>query len=284
MARRSVAQRRTRPGSSPRRRRRAPAGGARRYSLSYLLEHQPKTLRKHELYPLMLDHLRASDALQRLRVSRRCYSLLHNARIAPENLHHFYRTYRLPADPFFPLFFRIKRDYLAERERRREARHRSILESVRALPPEVLAFIKYLGRLEQRCHGRGAYPLWQEHLFPKSKKQAKAYSRYGFDQWLSVFRGHLDLLASRYPGLGPRFAEKITACWVLGLLPQPGGARDGAPGRWPNRPAETGVRWPAPPEVTAAYRRLSMQHHPDRGGDATVFVELKAARDVLESR
>jgi curved DNA-binding protein CbpA len=36
--------------------------------------------------------------------------------------------------------------------------------------------------------------------------------------------------------------------------------------------------------VTAAYRRLSMQHHPDRGGDATVFVELKAARDVLESR
>jgi hypothetical protein len=249
----------------PRRRRRTPGRALRRYSLRYLLESQPKTLRRHELYSLMLDHFRASEALQRLRVSRRCYSLLHNARIAPENLHHFYRTYRLPAEPFFSLFLRIKRDYLAERERVREARHRYILESVRALPPEVLAFIKYLGRLEERYHGRRAHPLWQEHLFPKTKKQANAYRRYGFDEWLSVFRGHLDRLASRYPGLGPRYAEKLTACWVLGVLPQP----------------DSGGRWPSPSEVTAAYRRLSMQHHPDRGGDAAVFVELKRARDVL---
>jgi curved DNA-binding protein CbpA len=34
----------------------------------------------------------------------------------------------------------------------------------------------------------------------------------------------------------------------------------------------------------AHYRRQSMRHHPDRGGDARMFVELQRARDVLAGR
>ena len=37
-------------------------------------------------------------------------------------------------------------------------------------------------------------------------------------------------------------------------------------------------------EVKRAYRRLVMEHHPDRGGDAEVFKVIQAAYEILESR
>lgn len=38
---------------------------------------------------------------------------------------------------------------------------------------------------------------------------------------------------------------------------------------------------PAPDEIEAAYRRLALEHHPDRGGDPARFAEVTAARDRL---
>lgn len=213
----------------------------------------------------MLDHYRNSSALQGLRVSRRCYSLLQHARISPGNLHHFYRTYRLPADPFFPLFFEIKRAYLQERERVQETRRRYILETMRALPEPVLGFIRYLGRLEQHYSGGARYPVWRANLFPSTKKQADAYRRYDQHQWLDTFRAHLGLLGARYRGFNTQISARLIACFVLEI------PLDGPP---PRRPTHA--------EVTAHYRRLSMRHHPDRGGDPRLFVELQRARDVLE--
>jgi DnaJ-class molecular chaperone len=35
-------------------------------------------------------------------------------------------------------------------------------------------------------------------------------------------------------------------------------------------------------EITAAYRRLAMQHHPDRGGDAEIFQRVRAAYKALQ--
>ncbi len=215
----------------------------------------------------MLEHYRNSSALQGLRFSRRCYSLLQHARIAPQNLYHFYRTYRLPADPFFPLFFEIKRAYLQERERVQERRRRYILETMRALPEPVLEFIKYLGRLEQHYSGGARYPVWRTNLFPSTKKQADAYRRYDHHQWLRTFRAHLELLSGRYRGLNAQIGARLIACHVLEI------PLDGPP---PRRPTQA--------EVTAHYRRQSMRHHPDRGGDPRMFVELQRARDVLAGR
>lgn len=261
-----------------RRRRRRRSSHARTYSIGRLLDQQPKSIEKHPHYGLLLAHYHSSDTLRRVRFSRRCYSLLHHARIAPENLHHFYRTYRLPAHPFFPLFFEIKRAYLAEREHRREARRQYILESMRALPPPVLEFIRYLGRLEQ-VHARGRSPLWQRHLFPASKKAADAYHGRTTGDWLSAFRAHLNRMAARYRAPGEAARETLLACFVLELIP----ALPAADSRRPGAGA-AGIRRPAPAEITAAYRRLCKRHHPDHGGDATAFVELARARDVLLDR
>ncbi|MFP4231221.1 MAG: hypothetical protein ACLFRR_05165 [Spirochaetaceae bacterium] len=246
------------------RRRRRGAGGTRRYSIGYLLSRQPVTVTRHPSYPALLAHFNNASRLQTLRFPRRCYSLLHNARVAPENLHHFYRTYRLPAHPFFPLFFQVKRDYLRERERKREERHRFILESMRTLPPPILAFVKYLGRLEQHYAGGARCPIWQKYLFPGTKKQVRSYLSYGELQWLETFRVHLGRLEREYRAFNHRLVERALACFVLGIPP------GGPP---PRRPPAA--------EVSSAYRRQSMRFHPDRGGDGRLFVELEWARQAL---
>lgn len=212
----------------------------------------------------MMTHYHASERLQRIRISRRCYTLLNHARIQPHNLHHFYRTYRLPENPFFPLFFTIKRSYLADRLRIKEERRRYILAAMRALPPPILTTIKYLGYLERYYNAAGRSPVWQDHLFPTSKKRADAYSRYATTDWLTLFREHLSLLEHRYRTLNEVVTERVFACIVLELTPEliP-----------PSRPPRT--------RISRNYRRLSMLHHPDRGGDSAMFIAIKQARDLL---
>lgn len=212
----------------------------------------------------MMAHFRLSPVLKRLRVTRRCYSLLNNARIAPENLHTFYRTYRLPADPFFPLYFAVKRGYLAERARKRDERARYILEQVRSLPPPILAEVRYLGNLERHYNAAGRYPIWQRCLYPSSKKRARELASCSREGWRELFRNHLHALVRRYKQLTAAEAERIEALFVLDLFP----------GRTP-------PSMPSRSDVNRSYRRLSMLYHPDRGGEAAAFRELKWARDLL---
>lgn len=217
-----------------------------------------------------MRYYQASETLQALRFSRRCYSLLHHARIAPENLQHFHRSYRVPKSPFFPLFLAIKRDYLETQARRQEERRQYILSGMRALPPPILRFVKYLGYMEEHYNRGARHPLWQEHLFPGSKKRLREYQRYSELEWLRGFRGHLSRLSERYPGLHREFGERILACYLLDCIPA-------------ELPPRLPPVWPDPATVQAQYRRLSKRHHPDRGGDGALFVELKRARDLLLS-
>ncbi len=237
----------------------------RRYTLAYLLSRQPKTLAKHRDYPQLKAFLEQDTALQRFRMSRRCYSLLHNARIKEHNLHHFFRTYRAPRHPFFALFLLIKNDYAAERERVRYERYRYILERMRALPEPVVEFIRYLGHLENFYSPSDEHPLWQKHLFPSTKKQVHAFEHYSELDWLETFRVHLKRLEERYRNF--TLAEELLACYVLNCVP-----------------ATHPLQLPQAQRVKRAYRTLSLRRHPDHGGDARIFVELKRAYELLNSR
>lgn len=239
------------------------------YSIAYLLSKQPKSLSRHHLYSQMLSHYRTSPRLQQLRMTRRCYSLLQHAVIKPEYLQNFYRTYRLPKDPFFPIFLRIKRDYMADRERKRRQKIEYIGTKMRELPPQPLTFIKYLAAFEEQYNGAGAFPVWTRHMFPRTKKRVREYAAFSQAEWIAHFEAHMQRLQQRYRRLDAHSAERVIAAYVLDCLPQNGNA---AAGRLD------------PQLAIRNYRRLSKLHHPDLGGDGNLFLQLQRAREVLSER
>lgn len=236
-------------------------------SLRALIERQPKTFARREEYGVLITLLRNSARLQALRVSPRCWSLLNTATIDPDNLYHFYRTYSLPEHPFFPLFLRLKREYFAERERVKAERRVAIRRIVQTCPDHALVFLRYLGHLEDHLNAADEHPLWQTRLYPSSRKAARSAVKRSTLDWICVYREHLNALASHYRGFSEREARVLLSAFVLGCGPY----------EIPPRP-------PDARSVARAYRRESLRHHPDRGGDAAVFIELKNARDILKSK
>lgn len=238
----------------------------RRYSLEYLLAKQPKTLRKHPYFKVMMDYYRLSSRLQELRISRRCYSLLNRATVDPQNLKYFYRTYRLPRDPFFPLFFLIKRDYQRKQHQRREERETYIAAKVRSLPEGVLHYVKFLAAYEQQLHRRNQYPVWTSTLFPKTKKRADEYTNYSILEWIVLFTEYFRRIEERYPAHTALLSDRLLACFILECLPE-----------------QTPPFLPPLSRVNSNYRRLSKIYHPDRGGNPEFFLQLEWAREVLRS-
>ena len=236
------------------------------YTIPYLLSKQPKSLKNHSQYPALLHYYHLSPRLKTVRFNRRCYSLLQHAKITPENLKYFYRTYRLPKDPFFPLYFTIKKDYLKQKARRKQEKIQYIAATMRALPESVVEFMKFLAAYEQELNYSNRLPVWNDELFPKTKKRVHQYRTYNYKEWIIFFRRYLEVLGRRYRTQNSATAEKLLACFVLECLPKP--------------PPDTAVV-PEPAAILKQYRRLSKLHHPDQGGDAERFVHIKWARDVL---
>ena len=241
------------------------------YTLGYLIAKQPKGLAKLGTYRALRDHYLSSPALRSARIPSRAYRLLNEARLQPEHLANFYRTYRLPQNPFFPLFLAAKSEYLAIQVKRAEARRRWIRETMRSLPDRELEMVRYLGRLECAVNAAGRSPVWQERLYPGTKKRAREYQDSSPVEWLSVFRSHTDALTIRYPVLRRGFADRILALYLLDLSPRT--SRSALPPFPPALPPEATIR--------SAYRSLSMRYHPDQGGDPARFIHVKWARDTL---
>src|SRR6056297_870337 len=216
------------------------------YTIAYLLSKQPKTLQKNSHYPEMLFYYQSSRKLQKLRVNRRCYGILQRATIKPQNLVNLYRTYRLPKDPFFPLFLRIKKDYRELQERRRNGK------------------MKYIAVFEQRNNPAGGFPLWTPRLFPVTKKLVHRYCAFSREEWITFFDEFLDLLRNRYEGIDEIVTARLLASFVLGFS-----LREGP------------FVLPTEGEIKKRYRRMSKIHHPDRGGDPRYFIRLQWARETL---
>ena len=211
-----------------------------------------------------MNHLVSSQALLRLRIPSPAFRILDRAVIEPENLNNFYRTYRIPKDPFFPLFLSIKREYLADRAKKQEEREAYILEKMKSLPAEQIRFIRFLAEWEQEMNRQMDYPYWMEHLYPPTKKRVNQYEKFTLLEWDTFLENYLDGLLRHYRLKNEVLAPRILACHLLGLIP-----------------VLDPLRFPNQKEVLRSYRGLSLVYHPDRGGEVEVFIRLKEAREVL---
>ena len=238
--------------------------GMKKYTLAYLLSKQPKTLRKDPRYQLLTEYFVSSSRLSGIRISSRCYKLLNRASVDPENLKYFYRTYRLPEHPFFPLFFAVKRNYLNEQRRRKAQRENDILSRMRSLPADINRFIRLLAEWEKSVNPVKDYPFWSRELYPRSKKKAEEYISYSRMDWILCFENYLRRFRKYYRNVTEPFTEKLLACFVLELIPR------GYPFRFPD--IDT---------VKKQYRILSKKYHPDTGGSDPYFIRLNTAKSCF---
>ena len=245
-------------------RRRRPVG-KKIYTIDYLLNKQPKSLAKDSNYLTMINYLKSSSNLRGIKFNKRCYSLLNNAVIKPEHLINFYKTYRLPKHPFFPLFFMIKRDYLKSRELKKKEKLDYIDHRMEELPKNVLRYLQFVMKMESGYNRSGLHPLYTEVITPKTKKQVDMFSSYSHGDWLKFFKSYLGMLLSRYQRSSSEKIDSLSACFILDCIP--------------DYPSEL----PSVSIIKNNYRRMSKMYHPDTGGDATLFLEIKWARDVLLS-
>ena len=248
--------------SNPRMSRRRPIGKT-VYTINLLLTKQPKALTRDKTYDLMISYFRSSPVLQSVKFNKRCYSLLNEAVIKPEHLNNFYRTYRLPRTPFFPLFFMIKRNYLLNRELKKREKQEYIIDRMNNLPPYVVKFLKLVKDLEQEYNRANKSPVFKSHIMAKTKKKADAYYRYNHGDWILFFNNYFELLLKEYERLLLVKIEQLSACLILMCIP------------------EHFFEFPNESLVKKHYRSFSKKYHPDTGGDSLMFLEIKKARDFL---
>jgi hypothetical protein len=239
--------------------------GRKIYSLSLLLDKQPKTLQKGEHYSLLISYVNNTPELYYLRFNKRCYSLLHNGIIKPEHLVNFYRTYRLPKHPFFPLFLMVKRDFYRGQEEKKREKKEYIDRAFKQLPSHIRAFFKRISELEVLYHSSGKTPLYNLSLYPKTKKKADLYSHYSHEEWIECFEIYLVKLRERYDRIPRERTDRLLACFILLSIPV------------------TLSLFPDKSLLKQSYRNLSKKYHPDSGGDPKVFIKIKWASDVLLS-
>jgi len=233
------------------------------FTLASLLDTQPAGLIKDPRYRLLWDHFMASEKLQKLRISRRCYTLLNQARVKPQNLPVFYRTYRLPRDSFFPLFLAVKSKWLTDRQIWKEKRNQTIGIALKDLPGRRKEEMKILADLEKNLHPGKQTPVWNRSILPRTIKRTREMADYSELDWQNLYSLFLSRLADRYRYFSSEKALKCEAMLILGFNPE-----------------EMGHELPEK-SVNEQFRNLSKKYHPDRGGNAEVFRRLKTARDFL---
>jgi len=211
----------------------------------------------------MISYLGSEPRLLQIRFNKRCYSLLHNAVIKPEHLEDFYRTYRLPKNPFFPLFFSIKREYLKGREEKRAVREEYIRQGLRRLPPYVKMVFTLSSRMEKELTGRDSCPVYRRSFLPSTKKRTDEYLKFSHGDWMDFFDSYLEKMAGVYDHLPLKRIEYLNAAMGLGWEP------------------DDAFRPPSREVVNRLYREHSKTYHPDRGGNSRHFIRVKWAKDFF---
>ena len=228
-----------------------------------LLDKQPKSLSRQKHYQLMVSYLQNAPQLTGIRFNRRCYSLLNDAVIIPEHLENFYRTYRLPRNPFYPLFFMIKRNYLMERENKKLERKKYIEKKMNCIPSQLQRYFVLIIQFEQKYNRAGDHPVFKVNLSVKTKKKADMFAKYDHADWIYFFGIYTACLLKQYERLPLKNLDRIYAFLILNCIP------------------ESFSEVPKIAKINNRYRNFSKIYHPDAGGDQELFIKIKWARDVL---
>ena len=241
-----------------------------RYSIAYLLKRQTAGFKKHPRYPELIYRFSVSPVIKRLRITSRCYRILNNAMIPEKNLPSFYRTYRLPKDPFFSIFIAIKSEVLEKKRSRKKAKEDWIKNEMKNVPDYLRTSMGELREFEMKLNRAGKCPEWEKTFIPATKKRVCEMKRGDIDDWTEVFDAFLERIKDRYGRSIPTRVNGVSGGKILLSLIVLG---------FPFSIA--GMNIPAKNTINERYRRLSKKFHPDLGGDERHFVVLKQARDIL---
>lgn len=238
------------------------AARGKRRGLAELLYRQPAALKKTPRFAELVALLNGSAALRKLSLEPRAWRLLAEPRLKPENLPHFYKTYRLPPHEFFPGFLELKWAQLEAAAARRSERAAFIETCMRSLAPETLAMLEWLKAVEARAHSKT--PLWAEAFEPRTKKRARELAAMDARAWHALIAMRLARLSAHYPALALPPDGLVLDYWALGCLPDP-----------------RALKPPDAARLRKAWREASKRCHPDAGGDPARFRYIDEARRRL---
>jgi hypothetical protein len=231
----------------------------RNYSLLNLLSKQPGLIKKNNDYRNLANIYNASESLKKIRFTRKCYTLLNNCKILPGHLDDFYKTYRFPKNPFFPLFLKTKKEYLDKKKSDKKKRDEYIFKRMKSLPDDIKIYLGYLAKFERSINVRKRYPEWSITIYPGTRKKIDKLFKSSRIQWAMIFFAFIEKLGKRYNNVNLRYGNKIAALFVF----------------------ELPIRKHTEEEIKARYRMLSKKYHPDAGGSGDHFNLLQKARDIL---
>ncbi len=235
-----------------------------RKSLVWLLSRQEKTLQKDPRFIKLKEYLKDDRRLRSVKLGTREYRLLNRGTIRPEHVTNFVQTYRMPASPFFLLYFQLKQDYEQKKLTRKQEKKDFILKKLQELPWKIRQYLSALAVIEQHINHAGKNPVWNRVIVPSTKKASMEYGKYSLSDWKLLTQRFGGQLGIRYPGIPKDNWEKMFCAFLLGYPPKPG------------------LKLPASPEeIQRRYRKMSLQYHPDTGGNEKIFRMLKEARDTL---
>jgi len=231
----------------------------RKYTISYLLSRQPKSIKKNPYYSALINYYNSSPELKKAAFNRICFRVLNRAKVLPKNLNTFYKIYNLPKNPFFPLFFKIKSDYLYSRLDYKKRRENYIINKWNNLRYNILCFLKKLKNIEKSYNIEGRCPFWDKHMFPDTKKKVNQYYSFTLIDWADYFQNYLNRLTLYYKISGKKNGKRIIACFLLDVPEN-----------------NISIQF-----INKQYYKLSKMYHPDKGGKPKEFRVIKRARDFL---
>jgi hypothetical protein len=230
-----------------------------KYNLTMLLSKQPNVIKKNEHFKLLISYYNSSENLKNLMISKKCYSILNKSRVMPEKIDLFYKSCGVPRNSFFPLFLKIKKEYLVKKASFKKADRDYKLNKMKELPGYLQNYLKNFARLEKNINKKKSYPVWYKIIFPKSKKAAALLAGLKKGDWVKMFIKYRDEIKKKYDNCNAELYGEIIDHFILEL-----------------DMGENSII-----EIKKNYRKLSKVYHPDTGGDPEDFMMLQEAYDDL---